>query len=79
MSNVEALTVEDAQLRQLNNVSVVIFINGHPLMSRSAKRKEISFHGEKFRYAVDDGSDVWHVPSDGAVALAKKLLGTIKE
>ncbi|KKL22305.1 hypothetical protein LCGC14_2436750, partial [marine sediment metagenome] len=30
-------------------------------------------------YKVDDGSTIYHNPKDGAVALAKKLLDTIKE
>jgi hypothetical protein len=60
-------------------ISVVIFINGNPIMARSAVRQG-SENGEGFaEYLVDDGSIVHHWPSDGAVALAKLLLDTIKE
>lgn len=48
-------------------------------MARSAVRQG-SENGEGFaEYLVDDGSIVHHWPSDGAVALAKLLLDTIKE
>lgn len=60
-------------------ISVAIMINGHPIMARSAVNKtEVNEEG-KTRYACDDGTNIWHYPSDGAVTLAKKMLDTIKE
>jgi hypothetical protein len=59
-------------------ISVVIFINGNPIMARSAVRKEMNREGFA-EYFVDDGSIVRHRPDDGAVTLAKLLLNTIKE
>lgn len=59
-------------------ISVSICINGNPIMARSATNTGET-RGRFVKYAVDDGSNVWHDPDDGAVALAKKLLDTIKE
>lgn len=58
-------------------ISVVIYVNGHPVTARSA----IRIKGEKgiCEYFVDDGSIIKHDFNDGAVALAKKLLDTVKE
>lgn len=57
-------------------ITVAILINGNPIMARSAnnigKRKEN-------KYKCDDGTIIEHNPDDGAVALAKKMLDTIKE
>lgn len=60
-------------------ISVAIMINGNPIMARSAVNKaEVNKEG-KTRYVCDDGSNIWHYPSDGAVKLARKMLDTIKE
>lgn len=60
-------------------LSVAITINGNPIMARSAvNRGQKNKQGEEL-YRVDDGSGLWHNPDDGAVALAMKLLATIKE
>jgi len=61
-------------------ITVAILINGQPIMARSAA--SIGRHPEYDhwdRYQCDDGSVILHRPADGAVALAKKLLDTIKE
>ncbi len=60
-------------------LTVAILINGRLLVARSATNKGFDAKKGRVRYHVDDGSDVWHDPDDGAVALAKKLLDTIKE
>lgn len=65
-------------------LTVAILINGQPIMARSAvntgKRLVNEVEGVRETiYDVDDGSQVHHDPDDGAVALAIKLLGTIKE
>ena len=69
-------------------ISVVILINGQPIMARAAvntgcKPMEPPKIGEpesgEIMYRVDDGSFVNHNPDDGAVPLAIKLLQTIQE
>lgn len=61
-------------------LTVSISINGVVLMARSAvNRKTLPQEDGKVTYAVDDGSQILHNPDDGAVALAHKLLDTIKE
>ncbi len=62
-------------------LSVAIMINGNPVMARSATKQDRRNPMDKRQtaYLVDDGSLVWHNPKDGAVALAVKLLATIKE
>ncbi len=59
-------------------ISVVILINGNPIMARSARNTGDLLTGG-CEYTVDDGSTIAHNPDDGAVKLAIKLLGTIKE
>lgn len=59
-------------------LTVAILINGNPLMARSAVNTTRR-RGREAVYRCDDGSEVLHDPDDGAVALAIKLLGTIKE
>ena len=57
-------------------ISVSIAINGNAILARSAVNT--SKQGTKLcKYELDDGSIVYHDPSDGCVALAKKMLDTI--
>lgn len=56
-------------------ISVSIAINGEPIYARSA----VNRIEETGKYVVDDGSFIEHNPDDGAVALAIKMLETIKE
>jgi hypothetical protein len=56
-------------------IGVYITINGEPIYARTA----VNRLEEEGLYVVDDGSKVKHNPEDGAVALAIKLLETIKE
>jgi hypothetical protein len=60
-------------------ITVTIFINGSPILTRSATREQLALTDEKFHYDVDTGETVLHNPHDGAVELAKKLLNTIHE
>lgn len=62
-------------------MTIIIQINGKTIFVRSAVNKSPADAPPEspHRYAVDDGSEVFHVPKQGAVALAKKLLDTIKE
>lgn len=62
-------------------ISVMISVNGNPIMGRSAVRKKdrLGPEGNISEYHVDDGTKILHNPDDGALVLAKKLLGTIKE
>jgi hypothetical protein len=60
-------------------ITVVIYINERPVFTRSARNmKDVAADGST-RYDVDDGSRIWHKREDGAVALAKEMLETIKE
>lgn len=59
-------------------ITVSIFINGNPIITRSAVNKGKVRDGFS-EYAVDDGSKVYHKQSDGPVKLAKMLLDTVKE
>jgi len=58
-------------------ITVAILINGNPITARSAVRG--SGKNGSFEYIVDTGERVTHNLDDGTVALAKKLLDTIKE
>ena len=60
-------------------LSVAIMINGNPIMARSAVNKGNMPDTDKCVYLVDDGTTIQHDPDDGVVALAIKLLETIKE
>jgi len=60
-------------------ISVAIMINGNPIMARSAVNKIKTLKDGRVKYLVDDGSVIYHKPSDGAVKLSKMLLDTIKE
>jgi hypothetical protein len=59
-------------------ITVCILINGQPIMARSAVNTGKHRNG-KVVYRVDDGGTLLHDPEDGAVELAKLLLGTIRE
>lgn len=56
-------------------IGVSITINGQPIFARTA----VNRLKERGVYVADDGSEIKHDPNDGAVALAIKLLQTIKE
>ena len=56
-------------------ITVSISINGEPIYARTC----VNRIKEKGGYECDDGSLIIHNPDDGAVALAIKMLETIKE
>lgn len=56
-------------------IGVAITINGQPIFARTA----VNRIKERGVYVVDDGSEIQHNPDDGAVALAIKMLQTIKD
>ena len=58
-------------------ISVSIFINNNPLITRSATRIKGN-DGELCEYQVDDGRTIKHNFNDGAVSLAIKLLEGIE-
>lgn len=63
-------------------LSVVILINGHPIMARSVVNREkgpILSADTVCDYDCDDGTVIRHRHGDGAVKLAIKALQTIKE
>ena len=60
-------------------ITVAILINGQPIMARSATNTlEETSKGEHI-YFCDSGEKIKHKRDAGAVALAIKLLKTIKE
>lgn len=72
------LTEEDPPV-----ITVSIFINGKPIITRSARntgrtRAEGS-QPQQTAYQSDDGNIVWHNPKLGAVVLAKALLDRVVE
>lgn len=58
-------------------ISVMILINGKPIMGRSATNT-LRKRGKKTIYKCDDGASILHDPEDGAVVLAHKLLDRLK-
>lgn len=61
-------------------ITVVIFINNKPIISRSAvnmdKEGKLGMH-DKNQYRLDIGKIIEHRPIEGCVALAKKMLDTV--
>jgi hypothetical protein len=60
-------------------ISIVILINGYPVMARSAFRLTENGEDNENDYQVDTGDVLIHIPSRGAIPLCKALLDTIKE
>jgi len=60
-------------------ISIVILINGYPVMARSAFRTTEAAEDEENKYQVDTGEKIIHIPSDGVVPLCKAMLDTIRE
>lgn len=64
-------------------LTVSISINGEPIYARTVVN--ISRIGKGARkaktnlYKLDTGAEILHIPEDGAVALAKKMLDSIVE
>lgn len=61
-------------------ITVTILINGQPVYTRSAHRREQTvIKGKRSTYKVDTGEIIEHDYDDGAVILAKKMLDTIHD
>lgn len=59
-------------------ITVAILINGHPIVARNAVNQGKRNRKGECLYLTDSGEKVWHETSLGAVALAHRLLDTIK-
>lgn len=59
-------------------ITVAIFINGQPIITRSARNTAKKDTRGKTIYLCDDGIIIKHFRDDGAVVLAKKMLDSIK-
>ena len=62
----------------LERFSADIRVNGRVVVARSCVNTGERTDDGEVVYEVDDGSEVCHFPSDGAVVLAKKLLDTVE-
>ena len=60
-------------------ISVMILINGKPIMGRSAVNRMKIKGTKNCLYDCDDGTKIVHNPDDGAVRLAIEMLKTINE
>lgn len=60
-------------------ISVVILINGNPIMARSAVNKMERNESGETKYVTDCGKTLWHHRDAGAVPLAHKMLDCIAE
>lgn len=59
-------------------ITVTVFINGNPIISRSAKNVSGKREGVN-NYICDTGDTIVHRYEDGAIELAKKMLDTVIE
>lgn len=60
-------------------ISVTIFINETPIITRGARNTGKKNKAGETIYQCDDGRKIKHKYEDGAVALAKKMLDGVKE
>lgn len=64
-------------------ITVAILINGQPIIARTAVNKglvrPVNDSPPRCRYRLDTGEVIEHHPPDGAVALAIKMLQTVRE
>lgn len=58
-------------------ITVVILINGKPIVSRSAVNRGDLPDG-RTRYEVEDGSEIRHLRAAGAVPLAIEMLQALR-
>lgn len=61
-------------------ITVSIFINSRPILTRSGHRrtKRHATKEGKHAYMLDTGEVIYHDEDDGPVILAKKMLDTIR-
>ena len=60
-------------------ITVSIFINGNPIITRSATNISEGEQKGNQEYKVDDGSIIKHNYEDGAIPLAIEMLKGVKE
>lgn len=62
-------------------ITVSILINGNAIYTRSAVNVDDAKVGKRWgcSYKLDNGELLYHVPSEGAVKLAKMMLDTVIE
>jgi hypothetical protein len=60
-------------------ITVAIYVNGVPLIVRSASRVGKPKKGKPSEYRVDTGDIIMHYYDEGAIVLAHKLLDTAHE
>ena len=61
-------------------ISVSIFINNKPIVTRSAvnlDKNRDNGMDKVNEYRLDTGEVIEHIPEDGCIALAKKMLNTV--
>jgi hypothetical protein len=59
-------------------LTVAILLNGHPLVAKNAINLSRKNKKGQTAYRTDSGEIIWHAREEGAVALAHKLLKTIR-
>lgn len=59
-------------------LTVAILINGNPIVAKNAINQIEQNEKGETAYKTDSGEIIYHHRDDGAVALAKKLLDTIR-
>ena len=59
-------------------ITVAILINGNPIVAVNAIHQKNETENGETAYAITSGEILWHRRDLGAVALAKKLLDTIR-
>ena len=60
-------------------LTVVIYVNGSPILARSARNAGKVDEEGRTLYHADDDRLIRHFASDGAVSLAIKMLKDVKE
>lgn len=60
-------------------ITVVIYINGSPIYTRSAVNVGSENEKGETKYMCDAGKPIRHLVADGAIELAKKMLDTCRE
>ena len=65
-------------LEERGMITVSIFINGNPVITRSARRTRMNKRGVG-TYKLDTGKTLTHNYEEGAIVLAKRMLDTVVE
>ena len=59
-------------------ISVTIYINNVPIVTRSAVNTMVTKKG-KTKYTLDDRRELWHARADGAIPLAIEMLKGVNQ